>query len=80
MGTLYADQGKPGKAEKMYESALQGREKALGPEPTSIIDSVHCLAIINADLGKLGEDEKMDELALQGSNSLGQTVWRLIVW
>lgn len=35
LGLLYADQGKLAEAEKMYERALEGREKALGPEHTS---------------------------------------------
>ncbi|KAL6712997.1 hypothetical protein ACLMJK_009393 [Lecanora helva] len=32
LGDLYADQGKLAKAEKMYERALNGKEKVLGPD------------------------------------------------
>jgi hypothetical protein len=32
LGVLYADQGKLDKAEKMYQRALQGYEKALGAD------------------------------------------------
>jgi hypothetical protein len=35
LGILYKNQGKLGEAEKMYERALQGYEKALGSEHTS---------------------------------------------
>jgi Tetratricopeptide repeat len=32
LGALYADQGKMDEAERMYQRALQGKEKAWGPE------------------------------------------------
>jgi hypothetical protein len=35
LGALFASQDKLGKAEKIYERALKGYEKALGPEHTS---------------------------------------------
>ena len=35
LGLLYAGQGKMAEAEKMYQRALEGKEKAWGPEHTS---------------------------------------------
>ncbi len=58
------DQGKLGKAEKMYEHALQGNEKALSLEHISTLDTVNNLDILYVDQGKLGEAEKMFECAL----------------
>jgi tetratricopeptide (TPR) repeat protein len=66
LGNLYSDLGKLGEAEKMYKRALQGREKALGPEHTSTLSTVNNLGNLYADQGKLGEAEKMFERALQG--------------
>jgi Tetratricopeptide repeat len=43
------DQGKLAAAEQMYERALAGYEKALSPEHTSTLDSVHCLGNLYAD-------------------------------
>ncbi|KAN0070370.1 hypothetical protein V8E54_011239 [Elaphomyces granulatus] len=63
---LYADQGKLDEAEKMYQRALQGYEKALGPDHTSTLDTVNNLGILYADQGKLDEAEKMYQRALQG--------------
>jgi hypothetical protein len=40
---LYASQDKLGEAEQMYQRALAGYEKALGPEHTSILNTVHNL-------------------------------------
>jgi tetratricopeptide (TPR) repeat protein len=64
LGNLYLDQGKLGEAEKMFERALQGREKVLGSEHTSTLDTVNNLGILYRNLGKLGEAEKMYERAL----------------
>jgi hypothetical protein len=50
----------------MYMRALQGYEEALGPNHTSTLNAVHCLAILRKDQGKLGEAEKMYMRALQG--------------
>ena len=35
LGLLYADQGKMAEAEKMYQRALEGKDKALGARSTS---------------------------------------------
>ncbi|KAN0077370.1 hypothetical protein V8E54_005674 [Elaphomyces granulatus] len=66
LGDLYADQGKLDEAEKMYQRALQGKEKAWGPDHTSILDTVNNLGTLYADQGKLDEAEKMYQRALQG--------------
>ena len=67
IGILYADQGKLGEAEKMYQRALQGCEKALDAEHTSTLNTVNNLGLLYADQGKLGEAEKMYQRALQGN-------------
>ena len=50
----------------MYQRALQGREKAEGPEHTSTLDTVNNLGILYVDQGKLVEAEQMYQRALQG--------------
>ena len=66
LGNLYANQGKLEEAEKMYQRALQGKEKAWGPEHTSTLVTVNNLGNLYADQGKLDEAEKMYQRALQG--------------
>ena len=66
MGLLYADQGKLDEAEKMYQRALQGYEKAGGTDHTESLDTVNNLGLLYADQGKLDEAEKMYQRALQG--------------
>jgi tetratricopeptide (TPR) repeat protein len=66
LGSLYVDQGKLDEAEKMYQRALQGYEKAWGPGHTSTLDTVNNLGALYADQGKLDEAEKMYQRALQG--------------
>ncbi|KAI9773494.1 MAG: hypothetical protein M1839_002076 [Geoglossum umbratile] len=66
LGLLYADQGKPAEAEQMYQRALQGKEKAWGPEHMSTLDTVNNLGNLYADQGKLVEAEQMYQRALQG--------------
>jgi tetratricopeptide (TPR) repeat protein len=66
LGMLYVDQGKLGKAEQMYERALQGKEEALGPIHTSTLDTVGNLGILYKDQGKLGKAKQMYEWALRG--------------
>jgi len=50
----------------MYQRALQGYEKAYGPEHTLTLEPVNNLGILYADQGKLAEAEQMYQLALQG--------------
>ncbi|KAL5330675.1 hypothetical protein ACEPPN_000194 [Leptodophora sp. 'Broadleaf-Isolate-01'] len=66
LGLLYANQGKLVEAEQMYQRALQGYEKAWGPDHTSTLDTVNNLAVLYADQGKLIEAEQMYQRALQG--------------
>ncbi len=41
LANLYMDQGRLAEAEAFYERALQGKEKALGPDHTSTLDTVN---------------------------------------
>ncbi|USP81646.1 hypothetical protein yc1106_08920 [Curvularia clavata] len=66
LGNLYADQGKLGEAEQMYERALRGYEEVLGPSHTSTLDTVNNLGNLYADQGKLGEAEQIYMRALRG--------------
>jgi tetratricopeptide (TPR) repeat protein len=66
LGALYDDQGKLVEAEQMYERALQGKEKARGPEHTSTLSIVNNLGNLYALQGKLVEAKQMYERALQG--------------
>ena len=43
LGLLYRDQGKLAEAEQMFVRALAGKEKALGPDHTSILSTVNYL-------------------------------------
>ncbi len=64
LGLLYADQGKMVEAEKMYQRALDGKEKVWGPEHTSTLNTVNNLGILYKGQGKLVEAEKMYQRAL----------------
>ena len=66
LGILYADQGKMAEAEKMYQRALEGMEKAWAPEHTSTLDTVNNLGLLYVDQGKMTEAEKMCQRALEG--------------
>ncbi|KAF3397529.1 Nephrocystin-3 [Talaromyces pinophilus] len=66
MGILLSDQGNLGKAEKMYQRALEGFEKAWGPDHTLTLDTVNNLGNLYADQGKLADAEKMYQRALEG--------------
>jgi tetratricopeptide (TPR) repeat protein len=61
LGILYTDLGRLDEAEKMYQRALQGKEKAWGPEHTSTLSTVNNLGLLYTDLGRLDEAEKMYE-------------------
>jgi tetratricopeptide (TPR) repeat protein len=65
LGNLYANQGKLGEAEQMYERALRGREEALGPNHTLTLNTVNNLGNLYANQGKLGEAEQMYERGLR---------------
>ncbi|GMG55404.1 unnamed protein product [Aspergillus oryzae var. brunneus] len=66
IGILYSDQGKMKEAEEMYQRALAGYEKALGPDHTSTLRTVNNLGILYTDQGKLQEAEEMYQRALAG--------------
>jgi len=70
LGLLYADQGKLVEAEEMYQRALDGYEKAWGPEHTSTLITVNNLGLLYKDQGKLVEAEKMYQRALEGYERL----------
>ncbi|KAH8728360.1 hypothetical protein GQ44DRAFT_824189 [Phaeosphaeriaceae sp. PMI808] len=65
LGYLLAEEDRQ-KAEKMYQQALQGYEKAWGLEHISTLNTVNDLGNLYADLGRLDEAEKMYQRALQG--------------
>ncbi|KAH8431005.1 tetratricopeptide repeat protein [Aspergillus melleus] len=50
----------------MYRRALAGKERALGPDHTSTIETVNNLAVLYYDQGKLQEAEEMYQRALAG--------------
>ncbi|KAK2608781.1 hypothetical protein QQS21_002638 [Conoideocrella luteorostrata] len=66
LGVLYMDQDKLQEAEEMYLRALQGKEKALGPDHTLTLDTVNSLGVLYANQGKLQEAKEMFLRALQG--------------
>jgi tetratricopeptide (TPR) repeat protein len=53
-------------AEALYKRALKGYEKALGPEHTLTLDTVHNLGFLCRKQGKLAEAEALYERALKG--------------
>jgi tetratricopeptide (TPR) repeat protein len=53
----------------MYQRALQGYEKARGPEHTSTLGTVNNLGNLYAEQGKLDKAEQMYQQALQGFKS-----------
>jgi tetratricopeptide (TPR) repeat protein len=65
LGYLLNDEDRQ-RAEKMYRRALQGYEKAWGPEHTETLDTVNNLGVLYAALGRLDEAEKMYQRVLQG--------------
>ena len=70
LGLLYADQGRLGEAEKMYEWALRGKEEALGVGHSSTLNTVNNLGSLYTDQGRLGEAETMYKRALRGYEAL----------
>ncbi|KAJ5712950.1 uncharacterized protein N7483_010131 [Penicillium malachiteum] len=66
LGNLYSDQGKLREAEEMYQRALAGYEKAVGPDHTSTLNTVNSLGNLYFHQGKLKEAEEMYQRALTG--------------
>ncbi|KAF9728645.1 Nephrocystin-3-like protein 2 [Paraphaeosphaeria minitans] len=62
LGYLLAEEDRQ-KAENMYQRALQGYEKAWGPEHTSTLDTVNNLGLLYAVLRRRDEAEKMYQRA-----------------
>jgi tetratricopeptide (TPR) repeat protein len=65
LGYLLADEDRQ-RAVQMYQRALQGYEKAWGPEHTSTLNTVNDLGNLYKALGRLDEAEKMYQRALDG--------------
>jgi tetratricopeptide (TPR) repeat protein len=59
LGNLYKSQGRLIEAEPMFQRALQGYEKAWGPDHTETLNTVNNLGNLYSDQGKLVEAEKM---------------------
>ncbi|KAL9051657.1 MAG: hypothetical protein Q9162_005866 [Coniocarpon cinnabarinum] len=79
-GIFYAGFGKYKEAEAMYQRALQGKEKAWGPEHTSTLDTVNNLGILYRDQGKLAKAEEMYQRALAGKEkALGSEARRTFI-
>jgi tetratricopeptide (TPR) repeat protein len=66
LGNLYLGQGKLKEAEEMYQRALAGKEKALGPDHISTLDTVNNLGVLYKNQRKLKEAEGMYQRALTG--------------
>ncbi|KAI9893041.1 MAG: hypothetical protein M1814_000925 [Vezdaea aestivalis] len=66
VGSFLLDLCKLAEAEAMYQRALKGSEKALGPDHTSTLDTVNNLGALYSDQGKLTEAEAMYQRALKG--------------
>ncbi|KAK3996395.1 kinesin light chain 1, partial [Cladorrhinum sp. PSN332] len=66
IGQLFADQDRLSDAEAIYQRALKGYEKALGPDHTSTLHTVNNLGLLYLDQGRLGEAEAMYQRALEG--------------
>ena len=66
VGELLRKQGHHGRAEFLYLRALAGKEKALGPDHTSTLQTVNNLGVLYRDQGRLAEAEQMYLRALAG--------------
>ncbi|KAH8652837.1 hypothetical protein BGZ61DRAFT_511124 [Ilyonectria robusta] len=70
LGNLYAEQGRLQDAEAMYRRALDGKEKALGPDHTSTLDTVNNLGLLYNDQGRLQDAEAMYWRALDSKEKV----------
>jgi Tfp pilus assembly protein PilF len=64
---MYREQGQVEEAEEMYQRALAGYEKVLGPDHTSTLNIVTNFGVLYSDQGKLKEAEEMYRRA-RGNN------------
>ncbi|KAJ5810239.1 uncharacterized protein N7503_002457 [Penicillium pulvis] len=66
LGDLYYYQGKLKEAEEMFQRALAGYKKALGPDDLSTLKAVNNLGVVYNAQSKLKEAEEMFQRALLG--------------
>jgi tetratricopeptide (TPR) repeat protein len=66
LGNMLRRQGKLDETEWMYQRALAGYEKSLGPDHTLTLNTVNNLGLLYSDQGKLDEAETMYKRALAG--------------
>jgi tetratricopeptide (TPR) repeat protein len=66
IGNLYTHQGKLKEAEEIYQRALEGKKKALGPDHSSTLATVNNLGLLYSHQGKPKEAEEMYQRALAG--------------
>jgi len=66
LGDLYSVQGRHADAEAMYDRALRGSEKALGPDHPSTLKTIHNVGAVYHEQGQLVKAETMYERALRG--------------
>jgi tetratricopeptide (TPR) repeat protein len=57
LGDLFGDQSRFDEAEAMYDLALQGKEKVLGSDHKSTLDTVNNLGNLYSEQGRLDEAE-----------------------
>ena len=65
MQNLLTDLEERAEARALYERALRGLEKALGPEHPDTLNSVNTLAMLLSDLGERAEARALYERALR---------------
>ena len=63
-GVFYSENSRMQDAERMLNSALAGKEKALGPDHTSTLATVNNLANLYLNQGRLSDAERMYNRAL----------------
>ncbi|KAF4932020.1 Nephrocystin-3 [Colletotrichum viniferum] len=66
LGLCYNSQGQMGDAQAMLEQAVQGSEKALGPDHRDTLTAVHNLGIVYAERGQLEDAKMMYKRAFEG--------------
>jgi tetratricopeptide (TPR) repeat protein len=66
LGGLYKDQDKLTEAEAMYQIALAGFQKAMGPDNKSTLETVTNLGDLYKKQGKLDDAEEMYQRTLVG--------------
>lgn len=51
--------------EEMYQQALEGKKKALGPDHTSTLNTINNLGLLYSDQGKLKKAKKVYQQRLE---------------